>query len=144
MTIRVGAQPLYSVEIALEGTITNVWNLNRVGDSNIYTISDWQYQNGALPAGSSSASFGYIVESDNEAPISFNGNPCKSSKVCSVSVLATQTNSWVSGSQTYTQYQLTVRNGSPSTVASTSIIHLQYYFTFFNCNRFISFLNYYL
>lgn len=122
VTLQVGSQNLYSVQIEAATAATfNPWNINKVaGSSNLYTVPDYQYTNGVLPAGSSSVTFGYTINSANPATLNLKNNACVP-KECPVRVTPTLTSSWASGSNTFRQYQLSVSNTSPSTLANVNV-----------------------
>eukprot|EP00026_Physarum_polycephalum_P002972 Phypoly_transcript_02981.p1 GENE.Phypoly_transcript_02981~~Phypoly_transcript_02981.p1 ORF type:complete len:624 (+),score=125.97 Phypoly_transcript_02981:660-2531(+) len=124
VTVHVGSSPLYSAVIQVLPNATSFapWNINQVsGSTNLYTFPAWQYQNGALPAASSSVTFGYTINSAQPASFRLNNDACIPSTACNLDVSALVGNSWQSKGVTYQSVQLSIKNNGPSTAANAKL-----------------------
>lgn len=60
--LHTGANDLYNVKIRVSPTPPSIWNLNPVaGEDGVYTVPEYQYEHGSIPAYRSCLTFGCIL-----------------------------------------------------------------------------------
>eukprot|EP00026_Physarum_polycephalum_P006511 Phypoly_transcript_06555.p1 GENE.Phypoly_transcript_06555~~Phypoly_transcript_06555.p1 ORF type:complete len:575 (+),score=94.88 Phypoly_transcript_06555:59-1726(+) len=113
---------LYSVLLEVDGPISQIWGVDHKS-GNTYSIPDYQYQNGVIPANSDNIQFSYITQSSSQATIKLFNNACfPSTSGCSVKVTPTVTSQWSDGSNAVFQsVSLNVQNLGTRTAANTQI-----------------------
>jgi hypothetical protein len=122
--IHTSSSPLYSPKIRVSPAPSSLWNLVPVpGEPNVYTIPEYQLENGVVPADRSCITFGYTTSGGlTPVDITLANDACTPiTEGCSATVTNQLVSEWTYNGVLFQQYTVKVENTGVKTVASEKI-----------------------
>lgn len=122
--IHTGENALYNAKIRVSPVPANIWNLNPVaGEPGVYTIPEYLYENGAIPAYRSCITFGYNTNGGlTPVNVTLANDACtQDTEGCSATVTNTLASEWVSNGVLFQQYSVNVVNSASRTIAGINV-----------------------